>query len=183
MGASAPIIGGLMSAGGALAEGEGKAADLDREAEIQTKNAALARAAAETNAKHQQMISGQKIGSIQADYAASGVTSDSGSVMDILRQSHVNAEMDRLNIIHGGEVRAINAENRANSARAGARNARSAGTMNAFSAIFGGGAKAMQYSGGSSNSNNDYNDYSSTSGGGYGSAGGGGSSGDFSNYA
>ncbi len=174
-----PIIGGMLGAAGALSEAQDKADSLDQEAQIQDKNAAMARQAGKDNAQRQQIVATQKIGGIQADYASSGITSDSGSVLDILRQSHTNAEMDRLEILHGANIKAVNAENRASAARFGASRTRSAGNFNAFSALFGGVAKAgMNYGGGSDSSNNDYSMDSSS---------GGSSTGDsyssYSNYA
>lgn len=176
MGAAAgiPIIGGLMSAAGSINEGNSRALDLEDEAATQERNATISRQAAKYNSDRQQMGAEQKIGGVKADYAASGITSDSGSVLDILRESHVNAELDRLNIMHGGEIRAINAENRASNAREGARNIRSASTMNAFSAIFSGAARGASYaSGGSNRSSSDVD--TTSSGSSYGEAGGGGS--------
>ncbi len=166
------MFGGLLGAGGAISEGEDKAAALEKEAEYADLNAAQSKKDAYYNAQRQQMSSVQKIGSIEADYAASGVSSDSGSVLDILRQAHMNSELDRLNIIHGGEVKAINYENRASSAREGARKTRSAEKFNAFTSLFGGAAKAGMYSDWGSRGENDYSMSTSGGGSGYGSSGG-----------
>lgn len=152
MAAAAPVIGGVMGAGGALMEGDERSKALTAEAEAADKNAKLAREDAAYNAERQSMNAGQRIAQMRTGFAASGITSDSVSALEVLRMSSINAEMDRLNIVHGGEMRARNLEDRATAARIGARKAKKIGQINAFTALFGAGAKAASYgdSGGSS---------------------------------
>lgn len=115
MSAGIPLIGGAFSAGAIDDETSATAEALLRDQHLQEKNAEIAREAGQYNAARQQDSANMSYGATSADVAASGITQDSGSVLDILRQSHQNAELDRLNILHGAELQAIDASNRAES--------------------------------------------------------------------
>lgn len=131
-------IGSGLQAIGALQQGQSTANSLDAQANLQIQNAAEAEAAGHFNAMRSTLNSNQKIGTITANYGASGVTSASGSVQSVLTASASNAEMDRLNILHGADLQAIQYENQASMERRGAQ---SAITGSIFSAL-GAGAKA-----------------------------------------
>lgn len=149
MGAAAPIAlaGGVLSAYGSLSEGQAKSAALEEEARAAEENAVIARKAGKYNALKQSIVADKTIGSMNADYASSGISSDSGSVMDVLRSSHINAELDRQNILYESEMKARNYESRAKAARQGASSAQSAGTINAFASLFSAGANAYAKAG------------------------------------
>lgn len=108
-----PIIGGFFNAQAIKEQDEQVAQALWRDKELMEKNAEIAREAGAYNAARQQDSAFKAFGATRADYAASGVTQDSGSVVDILRESYANAELDRLNIIHGAEMDALDYENKA----------------------------------------------------------------------
>lgn len=155
------LFGGGMNAIGDIMAGNDKAANLRADADIQRKNAARAQIAGDYQASRQQAVAGQKIGTAQADYAASGVTSNSGSVLDVLRQSHTNAELDRQNIIYGAAMKTYDFNQKAQTEDAAGDKAITDAKYSAFSEIFGGGMRgAAQSSGGGE--------------GGYSSGGGGG---------
>lgn len=135
------VAGGLLGAYGAKQDAQQRAFELEAEAKDAEQNAIMAREAGRYNAQRQGIIAAKTIGGIRADYAASGVTSDSGSALEVLRESHANAELDRQNILYGADARARNYEARASSARAGARGVRGAGDINAFAALFNTGAR------------------------------------------
>jgi hypothetical protein len=173
--AGVPLIGGLMQAGGALMEADDRAKGLRAEADAADKNARNALSDAAYNAERQEMIAGQRFAEIKTGYAASGISSTSVSAIEVLRASHINAEMDRLNILHGGRMEAEGFKDRASAARAGAKRAKKIGEINAFSSLFGAGANAaMMSDGGESNSRASSRE-------GYGSAGG--SGGNYGGYA
>jgi hypothetical protein len=144
-----PLIGAGLGAGGALAEGQEQSWAYEDEAQTAEKNAILAMREAEFNAYRQGVMATQVKGGIVADYGASGVTSDSGSVLDVLRQSHAMAELDRQNIMYGANVKVAQYQQAARAARAGAKQAKRAAQVNAATALFQGGTKALdRYSGG-----------------------------------
>ncbi len=170
--AAIPFFGNAMTSVGDLSQADAESNSLQKQADIQIKNAAAARAAGKYNADRQQYVATQKIGNIEADYATSGITSDSGSVLDILRQSHTNAELDRQNIMYGADVRAVNYENSANALRSRSQNIQRTKYQNSFMALFGAGAKYAQESGGGSSGGQDVSLSSGSSdSSGYGSAG------------
>ena len=150
-----PLIAGGLEAFGQLSEADNKAQALRDEADAETLNAALARRVAKYNAERQQTIATQKIGEVVAGYAASGVAQNSGSVLDILRQSHTNAELDRLNILHEGDMRAYNALSRSRALRSQASDVKSSGAFGALISAFSGGAKAYDRYGRSSDNAED----------------------------
>jgi hypothetical protein len=134
-----PLIaaGTLISTVATLDSGMKQGDALEREARQQEKNARNAQIAKEYNINRQQKIAAQKFGDIRASYGASGVT-ESGSVLDVLRQSHTSAELDRLNILFGADMESESFNNRAAGARIGAGNARTVGTLSAFGTLFSG---------------------------------------------
>lgn len=74
-------------------------------AQIANQNAMIARNAAEYQAQQQQRAARIKIGQAEANYGASGITTE-GSPLDVLESSARNAELDRQAIIYQGQVRA-----------------------------------------------------------------------------
>lgn len=168
MGAATPVIGGLFGAAGVQSEAEEKAWALEDEAIANTRNAKIARDAGKFNVAVHDIKSTKELGATQADFGAAGVSADSGSVMEVLRESYASTALDRANILYGAEMKARNFEERAAAARRGAKAARKTGEVNAFSMLFGAGFNAASmYDGGSGGSSGG-----AARGGGYGTAGG-----------
>lgn len=136
-------IGSVVGAAGALVQGQAQANALDRAAEIERNNAALDIQAGEENAAISSIKSNQHIGAIQAGAGASGISQDSGSILDVLAASTANAELDRQNIMHGAKVRAINYENQAAMDEAGAKSAVQGSYFNALGSVLQGGSKVF----------------------------------------
>ena len=130
--AAGMAVGAAMGMIGSLMQGQAQASALERQADLNIQNAAEAKAQGAFNANRSQMTAGKRIGDIMAGYGASGVTATSGSVQEILRSSTANAEMDRLNILHGADLKAIQYENQASMERAGAGSARSGSIFGAL---------------------------------------------------
>ncbi len=168
------LIAGAMQAGGQIMQAEEQSNSMLREADAQDRNASIAAAAGRYNVSRQQAEAYKTIGSIHADYAASGVTADSGSVMDVIRESHINAELDRQNIQYGTDLRVLEARSRGQALRTGADNARRAGYYNAFTTLFSAGmmgaGKGGQLKPGTGGSTSGMSGTSMSQG--YGSAGG-----------
>ena len=115
--------GGVLSAYGDIMQGQMTSQSLQAQAKLQEEQANEAGEAGQFNAARSMLISGQKIGQSIASYGASGVTQGSGSVQDVLGASAANAELDRLNILHGADIKAINYNNQASLDRYGADSA------------------------------------------------------------
>lgn len=143
-------VGTVFGAYGSLVQGNETSNLLDNQARLQRTNATQALAAGKFNADRQSVIATKHIGGMTADYAASGVSSDSGSVIATIGASAANAELDRQNILHGAEMKAVNYENQASLDELGAKHALQAGYFNALSSVVAGGAGAMSYGMGSS---------------------------------
>lgn len=114
---------------------------------IAQRNAKLAKEQAKYNADLQQVQAEKEVASTRAGYAASGVTSSSGSVFNVIQESVFNAELDKQNIINGGDIRSrsyVNQAVAASSAAAGASSAASsvgrASTYQMLGTAFMGGA-------------------------------------------
>lgn len=148
MASGAMVAGTTLKAGGALYQGEQESAALDKQADLQRENARIAREKGDYDANRQEIIAGHKIGAATAGFGASGVSSQSGSVMDVLRMSAANAERDRLNIIHGANVRAVNFENQAILDEHGAKSALQAGYFNALTSVLTGAGQAYGHGSG-----------------------------------
>lgn len=134
--AAALAIGAGVSAIGAIQQGQATSDSLNTQADMQIANASQAEAEGNFNAMKSMLYSNQKIGAITANYGASGVTSASGSVQDVLTSSAANAELDRLNILHGADLKAIQYENQASMERKGAQSAESGAMFSAVGSIF-----------------------------------------------
>lgn len=104
---------------------------------VANQQATVANQVAESNAERQKRSAAKKIGSMEAAYAASGVSQE-GSVIDVLEESSRNAELDRLNILHGGKLQALGYQNTAALNKAQGKNAMSAGYMSAAGTLIGG---------------------------------------------
>ena len=143
--AAASVIQGFC----AQMSGQAESQKLRYQASIQQNNATLALQSAKADADKQSLMSAAKIGQETASYAASGVDiNTSGSVLDVLGNSAANAELDRQNILHGGEIRSINYDNQASRDQASAGNALKSSYFNALGSVAGGAFKMASYSGG-----------------------------------
>lgn len=160
----AQTYGGLISAGmsavSAISGASQQKAAAKYNAKVAENQAIAARQQASANAKMQRRSSEKKIGSMQAAYAASGVSIE-GSALDVLEESARNAEMDRQNIIYGGELRAIGSEGTAQLERYQGKNAMTSGYLSAAGSLFKAGASAY---GGFGNSSSESGSSSSSSG-------------------
>lgn len=102
---------------------------------VANQQAQSARDAAAANATAQRRRSAKTIGSMQAQYGASGVTSE-GSPLDILEQSARDAEMDYQNILYGGELSALGHQNTAALEKSRGKNAMTSGYLSAAGSLF-----------------------------------------------
>ena len=105
--------GGTLGAIGSIVQGQSTAKTLDYNANLQMQNAKNALISAKLNADKSDIMSQKVMGQARANYGASGVSSDSGSVLAVMSASAANAETDKNNIIYGGQIKSVNFENQA----------------------------------------------------------------------
>lgn len=140
--AAAAVILGAFSAYGQQAQGQSTYDALNTQANLQEQNAEEALAQGQAQATRQQLTADKKIGTSVAAYAASGVQSNSGSVLEVLRNSAQNSELDRLNILHGADLKAINYRNQAALDRFGGKSALAGAQWSALGSLTAGGIKS-----------------------------------------
>lgn len=138
---------GLMAAGSAVSAygkyqaGKAQQAAANYNAMIDEQNAKMARDQAAFEADRQASKLRRVVASQRVGYLASGVTI-SGSAMDLLTDTVIQGEMDRLAIIYGGEAEAVSSLNQATANRMSGKAAAKAGTIGAFGSLLGGAGSA-----------------------------------------
>lgn len=142
-GSTIAAVGTAISAVSAISGGMAARDSAKYNAQVAENNAIASRQQAAANAEQQQRQARLQIGQMEANYSASGVSLE-GSPLEILEQSARNSEMDRLNIIYGGELRASGYGNEASLNRSRASNAMTTGYLKAGSALMSGAARTGQ---------------------------------------
>lgn len=139
MAAAAVIAAGtLISAAGAGAEAQSRSQAAEYNAKINNLNAEAALDQAREDENRQRSYADRQLGDMRASYGASGVSSASGSALEVLAQSASDAERDSLNIRHQGAMKAWAYKSGSSLDTMNAANARMAGGYGVASAIFGG---------------------------------------------
>lgn len=153
------VAGAGVSAYGALAQGKSQSDTLNYNAEVQDNNAKASLLSAKLNADKSSLQSNKIMGQNIASYGASGVTSDSGSVLAVMAASAANAETDKQNILYGGQVRSINYQNQASLDRVASNNVLTGSYFSALGSMVKGASKFYSPSGGGGETTNvsDYN--------------------------
>ena len=103
------MVGGLVGAMGAQAQGQSAAMAQQFNAEIAGRNANLARESAAYDANIQERQSRMQLGAMRAAYGASGVRAE-GSALDVLEMSATNAKRDYNAILYTGDLKALGYE-------------------------------------------------------------------------
>lgn len=103
------MVGGLVGAMGAQAQGQSAAMAQQFNAEIAGRNANLARESAAYDANIQERQSRMQLGAMRAAYGASGVRAE-GSALDVLEMSATNAKRDYNAILYKGDLKALGYE-------------------------------------------------------------------------
>ena len=138
-----PMLGGMIGAMGAQAQGQSAAAAQQFNADLAGRNATLARESAATDAAIQERQSRMQLGSIRAAYGASGVTM-AGSPLDVLEMSVANAERDRQQILYRGELKALGYEDTRTLSLFGAESAKKQAEFTSYSSLLTGATGAAK---------------------------------------
>lgn len=145
MTAAVPVIGAGLSVFGDIQQGKMTSDSLNRQAQNLSTQAQEAEQKGQYDAMKQQLVASQRIGTAVASYGASGVTANSGSVLDVIQASHQNAELDKMNILHGADIRAINYQNQAAMNKYGAASAIQGSYWKALGALTMGAVNVTQF--------------------------------------
>jgi len=163
MAAAIGIIGGVVSAMGAIQQGKAQADAANYQAQVARNNeiialqqAAYTRQEGANQAHQQDLKARQTIGSQKAILGASGVDVETGSPLAIQQSQAELARLDTLTVqsnaerkAWGFDVEATNQKAQAGLYRMQAQNAKKAAALSAFSSILGGFGKfAGKWSGG-----------------------------------
>lgn len=125
---------GVMGTIGAVNTGNAKSSADTFNANIAGQNIDLTNQQTNLSLQQQQRDAYQKLGAIKAGFGASGVTSDSGSVLDVLADSSTQAQLDADTIVNNGKIKAAGYQNTENLDRAAASNDETSGYINGASA-------------------------------------------------
>lgn len=136
------VIGTAISAYGAYENGRSKSAAATYNADVASKDSQIAIDQGNADAQIQQRASSMQIGAARAQYGANGLTSDSGSVLDVLQASAQRASLDNQRIKYNAQVKAYGLGNEATAYRFQGDAAKRAGNIGAASAILTGGSQA-----------------------------------------
>jgi hypothetical protein len=143
----ATLVGSMVSAVGAVRQGQAQAGAAEYNAQLAEQNAQVATAQGAAAAEAHGRDTQRSMGRALAAYGAAGVQTDTGSPADVLAESARGAALDNLNIKYNAKLRAMGLQAQAGLDRANASNAKDASYLNATSALLSGGAKAMSMGG------------------------------------
>lgn len=141
---------GMMAAGTAVSAygqyqaGKARQQAANYNAAIAERNAEIAKDQADYEADRQASKLRRVVASQRVGYLANGVTV-SGSAMDLLSDTVVQGELDRLAILYGGEVEAVNQYAEAARERMAGAAARRAGTIGAFGTLLSGAGQSYGF--------------------------------------
>lgn len=144
IGAGVGIVGSMM-------KGQSEQDALDTQAGLQRKNAIVALQAAKFNADRESRMATTTMGRMSAGYAASGVSQDSGSVLAVLGASAANAELDKQEILYGGQIRKTAYENQASLDERAGGNAMTGAYFSSLAQVINAGTKISSYNYGGGN--------------------------------
>tara|TARA_S200000501_G_scaffold224852_1_gene210775 strand:+ start:565 stop:1044 length:480 start_codon:yes stop_codon:yes gene_type:complete len=134
-------VGTAVSAYGQYQAGKAQKRAYDYNAQIQEQNARIAQEQADYEARRQESRTRKMLAAQRVAYAGSGFTSNTGTALDTLRQTMSEGEMDKMAILYGGSVEAVNQRAQASLSRMQGKAAYKAGMYNAAGTLLAGGGQ------------------------------------------
>lgn len=144
------IAGAVVSAVGAMKQGQANAGAAEYNAGIARQNSVVALQQGDAAVQAQGRDARRRLGSMKALYGASGVEGDTGSPLDVLADSTRMAELDALTTQYNYQLKSQGFDDQATLDDSNAKNSRTASYLNATSSLLNSGAGAMNRSGGTS---------------------------------
>lgn len=145
MAAALPFMmaaGAVISAVGALRQGQAASSAAKFNAQVAQQNAQIARNNAQARAAQEARESYLRLGAIRAAAGGSGVASDEGSVLDVLGDAAAQGELARQQALYQGELQARGYTNTANLDESRAEQVQTGSYWKAGSELLSGGTKA-----------------------------------------
>lgn len=136
--AAVTAISGGLQAFGEYQEAQDEAQRLEFEAQVDNRNAKLARQSAASEANDERIENRRKLGQIRASYAANGV-GGAGTSLDVLEDYTREGEFEAAKIRYNGEVRAIGLEDSAAQKSSAAKGTKSRAGFSLAVGLLGGG--------------------------------------------
>jgi hypothetical protein len=124
------LIGGAISAAGALASASAQSASYKAQAKYQQRQASLEEQQGAYEANRQKTANDQQLADMRGQYLQSGIALE-GSPSTVIESSATQASLDEQSIKFGSKIRADNARFSANLARANASSAMTGGYFKA----------------------------------------------------
>jgi len=134
-------VGTAVSAYGQYQAGKAQQKAYEYNAAIQEQNARIAKEQAEYEARRQESRTRKMLARQRVAYAGSGVVANTGTALDTLRQTMQEGEMDKMAILYGGSVEAVNQRSQAALSRMQGKAAKTAGMYNAAGTLLSGGGQ------------------------------------------
>lgn len=144
---SLAAIGTGVSVYSAIKQGQYAQASADYNSKIARQNAETARKQGIEAQMMADRQTRQKLGTLTAGYGASGVASDTGSALDILKSSASQAKLEAANVRYGYDMKGLGYGNQALLSSMEGDAASSSAKWNAAGALFSGGAKVASQAG------------------------------------
>ncbi len=137
------MIGGAgVAAAGAMAQGQAQASAARYNAALAERQSVAISAQVANQVARQRQEAEMTQGTLLAGYGASGVSTDDGSPMDVLRMSIANAKLDEHNLIYRGQSERLGLADSATLDRMRATTAESQAGFNAASSLLTGAGNA-----------------------------------------
>lgn len=136
------IAGAGVAAAGAMSQGEAQASAARYNANLNDRNAITVNAQVANQVARQRQEAEMAHGSLLAGYGASGVSTDEGSPMDVLRMSIANAKLDEHNLYYAADLKKLGLADSARLDRMHAETAESQAGYNTASSLLTGAGNA-----------------------------------------
>lgn len=136
------VVGTVVSAYGQYQAGQAQKRAHEYNARIAEQNAQIAKDQAAYEAERQKKRTRAMLAKQRVGYGASGIVSNTGTALDMLRNTMMDGEMDRMAILYGGDVEAVNQRAKAASERMQGKAAAMAGKFGAASTLLSGAGSA-----------------------------------------
>ena len=133
-------VGAVVSAVGAIRQGQAAGAAAEYNAQINQQNAVIAQQDAAARAGQQERENYLRLGAIRASQGKSGGVAGAGSVLDVLADTAAQGELEVQNILYQGDLRARGFENTATLDEYNADNSRTSGYLKAGTELLSGAA-------------------------------------------
>lgn len=137
------MAGAGVAAAGAMSQGAAQSSAARYNAQLSERNAATVSSQVAGQVARQRQEAELSFGSLLAGYGASGVSTDEGSPMDVLRMSIANAKLDEHNIVYRGELQKMGLAESATLDRMRAKTAETQAIYGAASSLLTGAGNAM----------------------------------------